>query len=85
MQEIRISKPPVVTGILDPNKSRAQHHHSLKLDLKLKYLNFIDYVNIWKTLEAANLVLQWIFVMNSVKYKFYHMSIVKKGRTINGL
>ena len=28
MQEIRSSKPPVVTGICDPNKSRARHHRS---------------------------------------------------------
>ena len=26
MQEIRSSNPPVVTGICDPNKSRARHH-----------------------------------------------------------
>ena len=26
MQEIRSSKPPVVTGICDPNKSGARHH-----------------------------------------------------------
>ena len=29
MQEIPISNPPVFTGICDPNKSGAQHHHSL--------------------------------------------------------
>ena len=28
MQEIRISNTPVVTGICDPNKSRARHHRS---------------------------------------------------------
>ena len=39
MHEIHSSKPPVVTGICDPNKSRARNHHSLKLGLKLKYLN----------------------------------------------
>ena len=38
MQEIRSSSPPVVTGICDPNKSRARHHRSLKLGSKL-YLN----------------------------------------------
>ena len=26
MQEFRSSNPPVITGICDPNKSRAQHH-----------------------------------------------------------
>ena len=33
------SNPPVVTGICDPNKSRAQHHCSFKFSSKLKYLN----------------------------------------------
>ena len=28
MQEIRSSNPPVVTGICDPNKSRARHHRT---------------------------------------------------------
>ena len=32
----------------------------------------------WKTWEAANLVFQWIFLLNSVKHKFFHVSIVKK-------
>ena len=31
MQEIRSSNPPVVTGIYDPNNSRAQHHCSLEM------------------------------------------------------
>ena len=39
MQEICSSDPPVVTGICDPNKSRTQHHLSLKLDSELKYFN----------------------------------------------
>ena len=39
MQEICSSNPPVITGIYDPNKSRARHHRSLKLGSKLKYLN----------------------------------------------
>ena len=39
MQDIRSSDPPVVTGICDLNKSRARHHHNLKLGLKLRYLN----------------------------------------------
>ena len=30
-----------------------------------------------KTSQAANLVLHWIFVLNTVKHKFFHMSIVK--------
>ena len=39
MQEIRSSNPLVVTGVYDPNKSRARHHRSLKIGSKLKYLN----------------------------------------------
>ena len=38
MQKICSSNPPMVTGICDPKKSRALHHHSLKLGLKKKYL-----------------------------------------------
>ena len=34
-------------------------------------------VNIWKTSEAANLVFQWVFVLNSVKHKFFPVRIVK--------
>ena len=30
-----------------------------------------------KTSEAASLVFQWIFVLNSVKHKFFPVSIVK--------
>ena len=33
------SNPPGVTGICNQSKSRAQRQHSLKLGLKLKYLN----------------------------------------------
>ena len=42
MQEIRSSKPPVVTGICDPNKSRSWHHRSLKLSSKLKIVDYLD-------------------------------------------
>ena len=38
-QDVYSSNPPVVTGICDPSKSWARHHHSLKLGSKLKYLN----------------------------------------------
>ena len=31
-----------------------------------------------KNVKAANLVFQWIFVLNSVKYKFFLVCIVKK-------
>ena len=35
MREIHSSNPPVVTGICDPNKSRAQHHCNKELLIKL--------------------------------------------------
>ena len=38
MQDTGSSNPVVVTRIWNPNKSRAQHHLSLKLGSKLKYL-----------------------------------------------
>ena len=41
-------------------------------------LKELDCVNIWKTSEEANLVFQWIFVLNSVKHKFFYVSIVKE-------
>ena len=38
----------MVTGICDPNISRARHHHSLKLASKMKYLNIIrDIINLF--------------------------------------
>ena len=40
--------------------------------MELKELNWLR-----KKSEAANLVFQWIFVLNSVKHKFFHVSIVK--------
>ena len=46
--------------------------------MDLKELNC---VNIWKTSEAANLVFQWIVVLNSIKRKFFHVSIIKKKAT----
>ena len=45
--------------------------------IELKELNWLYCVNIWKTSEAANLAFQWIFVLNSIKHKFFHVSIVK--------
>ena len=44
MQEIRSTKPPVVTGICDPNKSRARQNRGLKLGSKLKHLNLNVFV-----------------------------------------
>ena len=39
MQEISSSNSLLVTGICDPNKSQARHRRSLKLGLKLTYVN----------------------------------------------
>ena len=41
LQEIRSSNPPVVTGICDPNKSRARHHRKVTIFLAVhvKYLS----------------------------------------------
>ena len=39
-------------------------------------LKKLDCVNMWKMSETANLVFQWIFVLNLVKQKFVHVSIV---------
>ena len=54
MQEIRNSNPPVVTGICDPNKSRARHHRSFKLGSKLKYLK-ISHSKNFKFREVSSL------------------------------
>ena len=42
--------------------------------MELKELNWL--CKHMKTSEAANLVLRWIFVLNSVKCKFFHVSIL---------
>ena len=61
MQEIRSSNPPVVTGICDPNKSRARHHRSFKLGSKLKYLkdmfDFSEYSENSKFYDAIKKVI----------------------------
>ena len=43
----------MVTGICDPNKSHAQQNHSLKLGLKLKYLNI-------KKSYSEKMVKKWV-------------------------
>ena len=45
--------------------------------MELRQLNC---VNIWKTSGAANLVFQRIFVLNSVKCKFFYVSIVNNKK-----
>ena len=44
--------------------------------MELKELNWL--CKHMETSEAANLVFQWIFVLNLVKHKFFHVSIVKQ-------
>ena len=66
MQEIRSSNVLAVTGICDPNNSRARHNRSLKLDSKLKYLNFKN----WETLKNDyhldnKLYFQWIQLIHA--------------------
>ena len=51
------------------------HFSEICTMMELKEIN--NCVNIWKTSEVANLVFQWIFVLNSVKHKFFPVSIVK--------
>ena len=49
--------------------SDESHFSYICMIMELKELNF---VNIWKTSEAVNLVFQWIF---SVKHKSLHVSM----------
>ena len=44
MQEIRSSNPPAVTGIRDPNKSRARHLRSLMSDYLILYSPLLHYL-----------------------------------------
>ena len=71
MQEICSSDPPVVTGICDPNKSRAQHHLSLKLDSELKYFN----INHCNRLNILNKHTQHTHTQYTYKY-FYSKNLV---------
>ena len=94
MQEIRSSNPPVVTEICDPNKSRARHHHSLKIGSKLKYIkisrtNEIRYVS-WHKAFACKHILEasvcdnkqrW----NNDKRRCECKTLIDKGRCDKGL
>ena len=68
MQEIRSSNPPVVTGIFDPNKSRARHHRNLKftidtfensvpniLDMEFVQMDLVFIINITKLVNLYTL------------------------------
>ena len=61
MQEIRSSNSHMNTGICNPNKSRARHHRSLKLGLKLKYLKnvYISAIPMHFHLHCVNLTWQY--------------------------
>ena len=54
MQEICSSNRPVVTGICDPNKSRAPHHRSKKPLQKKTETNIFDQKRFIKNLFKAN-------------------------------
>ena len=75
MREICSSKPPVVTGICDPNKSQARHHRSLKLSSKLKYLSIIifnlkivDYLDIRLNFSNSTTYQRLIKQNNEINY-----------------
>ena len=40
----------------------------------------MDYVNIWKMSEAANLVFQWIFVLNSNEVSIFIFKFEKNNQ-----
>ena len=63
MQEIRSLNPPVVTGICDPNESRALLRRSLKLGSKLKHLII--------KMTAAFVVIKFFY------YNKFHLNIRK--------
>ena len=44
--------------------------------------NLIDCVNLWKMSEAANLVFQWIFELNSVKLNLLSAKLTKWPNTL---
>ena len=77
MQEICISIPLVVTGVWDLNKSGTQHHRSLKLGSKLKYLNIISvtfnfHVKTSRLSSLKNLQsIGFAIIVFSVKYRSY--------------
>ena len=59
MQEIRSSNPPVVAEICDWNKSWAQHHRSLKLGSKLKYLDIELFFTELKISFTLKVIFDW--------------------------
>ena len=65
MQEIFSSNPSAVTGICDPNKSRARHHRSLKLGSKLKYLKR------WKLMRNFSDAVNWTFRISDWFFKSF--------------
>ena len=58
-------KPPVVTGICDQNKSQKQHHCSLKLGSRLKYLNIRKKRRPFQDLKQVSKVI--LFTVNELK------------------
>ena len=94
MQEICSSNPPVVTGIRDPNKSRARHNLSLKLDSELKYFNInhcnkLNILNKQTRFKLTHTVRIQIFLLKEpsfdgfLKKKFGKYIVHKIKNTVN--
>ena len=77
MQEICSSNPPVVTGICDPSKSRAQHHRNYFLAVLELCAFYIKYKNVKFT--AINLG------RASVKYADTAFTILKIPKKVRPL
>ena len=81
MQEICSSNPPVVKPFCDLNKYWAQHHHTLKLDSKLKYL--IDNV-LLKLIKDLRPDIDKIYLYVKDLYKSKHQLLIN-GREKVGI
>ena len=66
MQEICSSNPPVVNGICDSNKSRAQHHHMFIVPVKIRYMNKRREVTTYAILDNCS---QGTFVREDIIHK----------------
>ena len=85
MQDICSSNPPVFPGICDRNKSRAQHHRSLKLDSKLKYLKkclvsgrfYYKPTSFWINKKVQNFLI-WCFNLDWYQQQIKNKIIITK-------
>ena len=85
MQEIHRSNPPMVTGVCDPNKSQAWHHHKDKCiflyDLSFfKYVHFICYwLTLFFSINSYTLSkINWLpaYQVPCSKYRFFGLWIL---------